>query len=53
MPGGTQVPVQYLSVFDYGALTLFGRLSHTFLLTVQYLIYWPYNPSLVNQQGLD
>ena len=33
MPGSTQVSSGRQSVFAYGALTLFGRLSHTFPLT--------------------
>ena len=33
VPGGTQVPDGSQSVFAYGAVTLFGRLSHTFPLT--------------------
>ena len=34
--GGTQVPSGSFTVFVYGAITLYGRLSHTFLLTVQF-----------------
>ena len=34
MPGGTQDTARSLTIFVYGALTLFGRLSHTFPLTV-------------------
>ena len=34
--GGTQVPGGSFSVFAYGTVTLFGRLSHTFLLTDQF-----------------
>jgi hypothetical protein len=33
VPGSTQVSSGRQSVFAYGALTLFGRLSHTFPLT--------------------
>ena len=33
VPGSTQVPNGRQSVFAYGAITLFGRLSHTFPLT--------------------
>ena len=33
VPGGTQVFSGSQSVFAYGAVTLFGRLSHTFPLT--------------------
>ena len=33
VPGGTQVPNESRLSFAYGALTLFGRLSHTFPLT--------------------
>ena len=35
MPGGTQDPAIYSRVFVYGAITLFGRLSHTFPLTLK------------------
>jgi hypothetical protein len=34
VPGSTQVPGSSLLAFAYGTLTLFGRLSHTFPLTV-------------------
>ena len=37
MPGSTQVPNQSLPAFVYGALTLFGRLSHTFSLAGRFL----------------
>jgi hypothetical protein len=37
VPGSTQVPDQRLSVFAYGTLTLFGRLSHTFPLTNRFV----------------
>ena len=33
VPGSTQVPSGRYSIFAYGAITLFGRLSHTFPLT--------------------
>ena len=33
VPGSTQVPNGRQSVFAYGAITLFGRLSHTFPLS--------------------
>jgi hypothetical protein len=32
VPGGTQVPSGSQSIFAYGTITLFGRLSHTILL---------------------
>ena len=35
MPGGTQDTAIHLLIFVYGALTLFGRLSHTFPLTIR------------------
>ncbi len=37
VPGSTQVPGESRSVFAYGTLTLFGRLSHTFLLTSRFV----------------
>ncbi len=37
MPGSTQVSSKSQSVFAYGAITLFGRLSHTFLLTDRFV----------------
>ena len=37
VPGGTQVPSGSQSVFVYGAVTLFGRLSHTFLLIERFV----------------
>jgi len=37
VPGGTQVPDGSQSVFVYGAVTLFGRLSHTFPLTDRFV----------------
>ena len=33
VPSGTQVPGRSRSIFAYGTVTLFGRLSHTILLT--------------------
>lgn len=44
VPGSTQVPVRPIMNFEYGALTLCGRLSHTFLLSILIPRYWPYNP---------
>ena len=37
VPGSTQVPGGRQTVFAYGTITLFGRLSHTFPLTVCFL----------------
>jgi hypothetical protein len=37
VPGSTQVPGRRQTAFAYGALTLFGRLSHTFPLAVCFL----------------
>ncbi len=37
MPGSTQVPGERCFVFVYRAVTFFGRLSHTFLLTKHFL----------------
>ena len=37
MPGGTQVLSESRSIFAYGTITLFGRLSHTFLLTDRFV----------------
>ena len=37
VPGSTQVPSGRYSVFAYGAITLFGRLSHTFPLTEHFV----------------
>ena len=37
VPGSTQVPGRRPTTFAYGTLTLFGRLSHTFLLAVGFL----------------
>ena len=33
VPGSTQEPNRRSTIFAYGTITLFGRLSHTFLLT--------------------
>ena len=37
VPGGTQVLSGSRSIFAYGTVTLFGRLSHTFLLTDRFV----------------
>ena len=37
VPGSTQVPSGRRSAFAYGTITLFGRLSHTFLLASRFL----------------
>ena len=37
MPGSTQEPSRRYSIFAYGAITLFGRLSHTILL-IKYFV---------------
>jgi hypothetical protein len=37
VPGGTQVLDGSRSIFTYGTITLFGRLSHTFLLTERFV----------------
>jgi hypothetical protein len=37
VPGSTQVSGGRRSVFAYGAVTLYGRLSHTFPLTVRFV----------------
>ena len=37
VPSSTQVPSGSRSVFTYGTITLFGRLSHTFLLTERFV----------------
>ena len=66
MPGSTQVPGGRRSVFAYGALTLSGRLSHTFLLTFRFLtpirqalqphgsqaMVWAFPLSLATTQGI-
>ena len=54
MPGGTQDTQQSQSVFVYGAITLFGRLSHTFPLTDRFvtLIARSYNPTPASKDGL-
>ena len=40
VPGSTQELSESHSVFAYGTVTLFGRLSHTFLLTQCFLTLW-------------
>ena len=40
MPGSTQELSESHSVFAYGTVTLFGRLSHTFLLTQCFITLW-------------
>ena len=47
VPGSTQVPSSSPAIFAYGTVTLFGRLSHTFLLTASFvtLVAGPYNPA--------
>ena len=55
VPGGTQVLSRSLLVFVYGALTLFGWLSHTIPLTICFLqlrIAEPYNPKTACCFGL-
>ena len=47
MPGRTQVPDGSRAVFAYGTVTLYGRLSHTFLLTARLLT--PICPALQPQ----
>ena len=37
VPGSTQVPSGSHQVFAYGTVTLFGRLSHTFPLTLSFV----------------
>ena len=37
VPGSTQEPNQRSTIFAYGTITLFGRLSHTFPLTVDFV----------------
>ena len=37
VPGGTQVPDGSRSIFTYGTVTLFGRLSHTIPLTDRFV----------------
>jgi hypothetical protein len=37
VPGSTQVPNERRTIFAYGTITLFGRLSHTILLTVRFI----------------
>ena len=54
VPGSTQVSSGRQSVFAYGALTLFGRLSHTFPLTDCFVtsICRSYNPVSASRGGL-
>ena len=54
MPGTTQVFSRSRCLFDYGALTLSGRLSHTFLLKLRFVtpICRTLQPHTVNQSGL-
>ena len=37
VPSGTQVPGRSRLAFTYGTVTLYGRLSHTFLLTERFV----------------
>ena len=46
MTGPTQVPNRLASTFDYGALTLFGRLFQAVPLVVAVLHYRSYNPAI-------
>ena len=52
VPGSTQVSGGRQSVFAYGAVTLFGRLSHTFPLTDHFVtsIYQTLQPHLCKQR---
>ena len=54
MPGSTQEHSGRQSIFAYGAITLFGRLSHTFPLTDCFVTsqYWSYNPVSASRGGL-
>ena len=54
VPGSTQEHGGRQSIFAYGAITLFGRLSHTFPLTDCFVtsICRSYNPEPVNRFGL-
>ena len=54
MPGSTQEHGGSQPVFAYGAITLFGRLSHTFPLTDCFVtsIYRSYNPVHASMGGL-
>ena len=54
MPGSTQEHGGRQSVFAYGAITLFGRLSHTFPLTDYFVtsICRSYNPAHASMCGL-
>ena len=55
VPGSTQVPNGRQSVFAYGAITLFGRLSHTFPLTDYFVtsIYRALQPRLCKQRRFE
>ena len=46
MPGGTQDPDWRLPAFAYRTVTFYGRLSHTFLLTVQLPSVGPTTPQV-------
>ena len=52
MPGSTQVSSWLTLSFAYGALTLFGRLSHTFPLDFMNTFAGPYNPTQACLHGL-
>ena len=47
VPGSTQVPDWFAFVFAYRTITLFGRLSHTFLLTSLTVVSGPSTPHSV------
>ena len=42
MSGATQEIHERLIVFEYGTVTLFGRLSHAVLLTMNFVTLLPY-----------
>jgi hypothetical protein len=44
VPGSTQEPNRRSTIFAYGTVTLFGRLSHTFLLIIDFVT--PYGRAL-------
>ena len=55
VPGSTQVSDERRSVFAYRAITFYGWLSHTILLTsrfVQLSYARPYNPTMASHGGL-
>jgi hypothetical protein len=54
VPGSTQDTQRSQSVFVYGAVTLFGRLSHTIPLTDRFVtpIVRSYNPTQASLDGL-